>query len=66
MLPAVAVRQFVPRYTRIIDADDQAPSGHSIRTTVNTRAGSTHGAGHLAPPNHIAGREHNLQIVRPM
>jgi hypothetical protein len=61
MLPAVAVRQFVPRDARIIDANDQAPAG--IRTTVNTRAGSRPGARCLAAPSHVAGREHDLQVV---
>jgi hypothetical protein len=66
MLPAVAVRQFVPRYARIIDANDQAPPGHLIRTTMNTCAGSGHGAGRLAPPNDVAGREHDLKAVCPL
>jgi hypothetical protein len=35
MLPAVAVRQFVPRYAGIIDADDEAPVGHAVGTTSN-------------------------------
>jgi hypothetical protein len=65
MLPAVAVRQFVPRYTRIIDADDQAPTGHGIRTTVSTRAGSRPGACCLAAPSRVALREHDLQVVCP-
>ena len=66
MLPAVAVRQFVPRHARIIDANDQTPTGHGIRTTVNTRAGSRPGARCLAAPSHVGGWEHDLLVICPM
>lgn len=66
MRPAVAVGQFVSRYAWIIDANDQAPPGHGIRTTVNTLARSRRGARRLTAPNHVGGRKHDLQVVCPM
>jgi hypothetical protein len=33
MLPAVAMRQFVPRNARVINAGDEAPAGNAASTT---------------------------------
>jgi hypothetical protein len=66
MLPAVAVRQFVPRYARIIDANDDAPPSHGIRATVNTFARRGIDARRFAAPSNVARREHDLQVVCPM
>jgi hypothetical protein len=65
MRPAVAMRQFVPRYAGIVDANDQAPPTHVIRTTMNTLARSRSRAGRLAAPNHVATRQHHLYVVCP-
>jgi hypothetical protein len=53
MRPAAAVREFVRGYAWIIDANDQAPPGHRIRSRL--------GAGRLTTPNHV-----NLLAVCPM
>jgi hypothetical protein len=45
MLPAVAVRQFVPRHAGIIDADDEAPVGRAVSTTTNSLSWERFGAG---------------------
>jgi hypothetical protein len=66
MLPAVAVRRFMSCDAWIIDANDEAPPSHGIRTTVNMRARNSLGAGRLATPNHVGGREHDLQVVCPL
>src|SRR5215470_2155874 len=66
MLPAVAVRQFVPRYAGIIDADDEAPVDHAVSTTTNSLSGWRFGASRsTASINLTSIRQHVLQPIRP-
>src|SRR5260221_9887833 len=58
--PAVAVREFVPRHARIIDADDETPSGNAVRATAD-RPTLRLGAHRPAPPVDLAiVRQHRL------
>jgi hypothetical protein len=44
MRPTVTVRQFVPRYTGIIDAGDEAPVSYAASTTTNSLSWKRFGA----------------------
>jgi hypothetical protein len=63
MLPAVTVHQLMSCNAWIIDTNDQALPSPGIRTTVSTRVQSSLGAGRLAAPNHVDGREYDLHVV---
>src|SRR5260370_40992047 len=66
MRPTVAVRQFVPRYTGIIDAGDEAPVGYAASTTTNSLSWQRFGAScSTASINLTSIRQHVLQPIRP-
>jgi hypothetical protein len=51
------MRELVPRHARIINADDEAPSGRKMSATTNCPARSrTLGASGLTAPVHLVSR----------